>query len=279
VSSGRIREVLDTQPTIHDPEAPVALDRHSEERGLVEFRDVEFRYPGAEEPVLRGVSFTAAPGETTAIVGSTGSGKTTVVNLIPRFYDATEGAVLVDGVDVRSLAREDLWAEIGVVPQKAFLFSGTVGSNVRFGKADATEDEIWRALDIAQARDFVEEMDGGLDAEITQGGTNVSGGQRQRLAIARAIVKDAPIYVFDDSFSALDFTTDARLRAALDRNIRRATKIIVAQRVGTILNADRIVVMDAGRVVGIGTHRELLDTNETYREIVYSQLSEAEAVA
>jgi ATP-binding cassette, subfamily B, multidrug efflux pump len=279
VSSGRIREVLDTEPTIHDPAEPVELDPSSPARGSIEFRDVEFRYPGAEEPVLRGISFTALPGETLAIVGSTGSGKSTLINLIPRFYDATSGAVLVDGVDVRDLAREDLWAEIGMIPQKAFLFGGSVRTNLRFGKADATDDDLWLALDIAQGRDFVEEMDGGLDASIAQGGSNVSGGQRQRLAIARAIVKGAPIYVFDDSFSALDFATDARLRAALDKNLRRATKIIVAQRVGTILNADRIVVMDAGQVVGIGTHRELLESNETYREIVYSQLSEAEAVA
>ena len=279
VSSGRIREVLDTQPSIHDPADPVRLDPDSPERGVVEFRDLEFRYPTAEQPVLRGVSFRAAPGETTAIVGSTGSGKSTLINLIPRFYDATAGAVLVDGVDVRDLDREDLWGEIGVIPQKAFLFSGTVGSNLRFGKADATDDELWLALDIAQARDFVEAMEGGLDAPITQGGTNVSGGQRQRLAIARAVVKRAPIYIFDDSFSALDFATDARLRDALDRNLHRATKIIVAQRVGTILTADRIVVMDAGQVVGVGTHRELLESNETYREIVYSQLSAAEAVA
>jgi len=279
VSAGRIREVIDTEPTIHDPAEPVTLDPHSAERGIVEFRNVAFHYPGAEQPVLHNVSFRARPGETTAIVGSTGSGKSTLINLIPRFYDASAGTVLVDGVDVSTVDREDLWAEIGVIPQRAFLFSGTVGSNLRFGKADATEDELWRALDIAQGRDFVEEMDGGLDAPITQGGTNVSGGQRQRLAIARAIVKGAPIYVFDDSFSALDFATDARLRQALDRNLGRATKIIVAQRVGTILSADQIVVMDAGQVVGIGTHRELLESNETYREIVYSQLSESEAVA
>ncbi len=279
VSSGRIREVLDTEPTIHDPASPVAIDPESPERGVIEFRDVEFRYPGAEQPVLRGVSFRAAAGETTAIVGSTGSGKSTLVNLIPRFYDATGGQVLIDGIDVRDLRRDDLWSEIGLVPQRAFLFSGTVASNLRFGKADATDDEIWRALDIAQGRDFVEEMDGTLDAPISQGGTNVSGGQRQRLAIARAVVKGPPIYVFDDSFSALDFATDARLRSALDRNLSRATKIIVAQRVGTILNADQIVVLDAGQVVGIGTHRELLESNETYREIVYSQLSASEAVA
>ena len=279
VSSGRIREILDTEPTIHDPASPVALDLESAERGVVEFRDLEFSYPGAEQPVLRGVSFRAAPGDTTAIVGSTGSGKSTLVNLIPRFYDATSGQVLIDGIDVRDLRRDDLWSEIGLVPQRAFLFSGTVATNLRFGKADATDDEIWRALDIAQGRDFVEEMEGRLDAPINQGGTNVSGGQRQRLAIARAVVKSPPIYVFDDSFSALDFATDARLRSALDRNLRRATKIIVAQRIGTILNADQIVVLDAGQVVGIGTHRELLETNETYREIVYSQLSEAEAAA
>jgi ATP-binding cassette subfamily B protein len=280
VSSARIREVLDTEPTIRDPERPVPLDAApAAERGVVEFRDVEFRYPGAEEPVLRGISFRAGPGETTAIVGSTGSGKSTLINLIPRFYDATGGSVLVDGVDVRELAREDLWSRIGLIPQKAFLFAGTVAANLRFGDQRATDDELWLALDIAQGRDFVEDMDGRLDAEITQGGTNVSGGQRQRLAIARALVKKAGIFVFDDSFSALDFTTDARLRAALGRQLGGATVIIVAQRVGTIMTADRIVVMDAGRVVGIGTHTELLESNETYREIVYSQLSEAEAVA
>ena len=279
VSSGRIREVLDTEPSIHDPAIPVDPTPDGPERGVVEFRDVEFRYPGAEQPVLRGISFRAPPGRTTAIVGSTGSGKSTLVNLVPRFYDATSGTVLVDGIDVRAMKREDVWAKIGLIPQKAFLFSGTVASNLRFGKADATDDELWRALEIAQGRDFVGEMPGGLDAEIAQGGTNVSGGQRQRLSIARAVVKDAPIYVFDDSFSALDFATDARLRAALDRELGHATVIIVAQRVGTILNADQIIVMDDGAVVGIGTHRELLEANETYREIVYSQLSEAEAVA
>jgi ATP-binding cassette subfamily B protein len=279
VSAGRIQEVLETVPSIADPVHPVSPPVDGLDRGVVEFRDVEFRYPGAEEPVLRGISFRAAPGQTTAIVGSTGSGKSTLVNLIPRFYDATKGTVLVDGVDVRAMNREDVWARIGMIPQKAFLFAGTVGSNLRFGKADATDDELWRALDIAQGRDFVEEMEGQLEATISQGGTNVSGGQRQRLAIGRAIVKGAPIYVFDDSFSALDFATDARLRQALDKNLGRATKIIVAQRVGTILNADQIVVLDAGEVVGIGTHRQLLESNETYREIVYSQLSEQEAVA
>jgi ATP-binding cassette subfamily B multidrug efflux pump len=279
VSAGRILEVLETAPSIHDPDEPVVPDPAGPERGVVEFRGVEFRYPGAQEPVLRDISFRAEPGRTTAIVGSTGSGKSTLINLIPRFYDATSGAVLVDGVDIRTMDREDLWAQIGVIPQKAFLFGGTVSSNLRFGKTDATDDELWHALEIAQARDFVGEMDGGLEASITQGGSNVSGGQRQRLAIARAVVKDAPIYIFDDSFSALDFATDARLRAALGRELGGATVIIVAQRVGTILNADQILVMDDGRIVGSGTHRELLETNETYREIVYSQLSEAEAVA
>ena len=279
VSSGRIREVLDTAPSIHDPEVPIVPDPAGPDRGVVEFRNVDFGYPGAEQPVLRGISFRAEPGRTTAIVGSTGSGKSTLVNLIPRFYDATTGSVLVDGVDVRTMDREDVWARIGVIPQKAFLFGGTVASNLRFGDGDATDDALWRALGIAQGRDFVSEMEGGLEAPITQGGSNVSGGQRQRLAIARAIVKDAGIYIFDDSFSALDFATDARLRAALDRELGGATVIIVAQRVGTILNADRIIVMDGGRIVGSGTHRELLETNETYREIVYSQLSEAEAVA
>ncbi|HSL33699.1 MAG TPA: ABC transporter ATP-binding protein [Candidatus Limnocylindrales bacterium] len=278
VSAGRILEVLEMEPTIRDPDVSV-VPSDPLQRGVVEFRDVEFRYPGAEDPVLRGISFRAAPGETTAIVGSTGSGKSTLINLIPRFYDATTGSVIVDGVDVRDRDRADLWARIGLVPQKAFLFAGTVASNVRFGKAEATEEELWHALEIAQAKDFVEEMEGGLDAPITQGGSNVSGGQRQRLAIARAVVKGPPIYVFDDSFSALDFATDARLRAALAREVRSATVIIVAQRVGTIMNADRIVVMDGGEVVGVGTHAELLGENETYREIVYSQLSESEAVA
>lgn len=279
VSSTRIREVLDTKPSIHDPATPVVPDPAGPERGVVEFRNVDFGYPGAEQPVLHDLSFRAEPGQTTAIVGSTGSGKSTLVNLIPRFYDATAGSVLVDGVDVRAMDREVLWSRIGVIPQKAFLFGGTVSSNLRFGHDTATDDELWHALAIAQGKDFVGEMDGALDAPITQGGSNVSGGQRQRLAIARAIVKDAGIYVFDDSFSALDFVTDARLRAALSRELGGATVIIVAQRVGTILNADRIIVMDAGRIVGSGTHRELLETNQTYREIVYSQMSESEAVA
>jgi ATP-binding cassette subfamily B protein len=273
VSAGRIREVLDTEPAIRDPAEPVSPARH----GRVEFRDVEFRYPGAEEPVLHHVSFEANPGETTAIVGSTGSGKSTVINLIPRLYDVTGGAVLVDGVDVREMDRSDLWRRIGVVPQKAFLFAGTVASNLRYGDEEADADALWHALDIAQAREFVAEMTDGLQAAITQGGTNVSGGQRQRLAIARALAHRPDVYIFDDSFSALDFRTDARLRAAIDRELAGATVIIVAQRVGTILHADRIVVLDVGRVVGIGRHDELMETCETYREIVLSQITEEEA--
>jgi ATP-binding cassette subfamily B protein len=279
VSAGRITEVLDKEPSVRDPAIPVRLPAPARTGGHLEFRDVEFRYPGAEQPVLRDISFEIRPGETVAVVGGTGSGKSTLINLIPRFYDVSSGQLLVDGVDVRELDREDLWARIGFIPQKSFLFSGTVASNLRFGAQEATDDELWNALEIAQGRDFVAEMEGGLEAPITQGGTNVSGGQRQRLAIARALVKHAGIVIFDDSFSALDFSTDARLRAALGRELAWASVVIVAQRVGTIMNADRILVMDAGRIVGIGTHAELLAANETYREIVYSQLSESEAVA
>jgi ATP-binding cassette subfamily B multidrug efflux pump len=272
VSAGRIREVLVTEPTIWDPEQPVSPERG----GRVEFRDVTFGYPGAEEPVLRNISFTANPGETVAVVGSTGSGKTTLINLLPRFYDATGGTVMVDGEDVRSLDRQDLWRRIGMVPQKGYLFGGTVASNLRYGDGEATDDEMWRYLDIAQGREFVTEMPEQLEAPIAQGGTNVSGGQRQRLAIARALAKRPEIYVFDDSFSALDFRTDARLRAALGRELGNATVIIVAQRVGTILHADRIVVLEDGRVAGIGTHEMLMRTCETYREIVLSQVTEEE---
>jgi ATP-binding cassette, subfamily B, multidrug efflux pump len=278
VSAKRINEVLGTVPSLVDPISPVTPSDPAQ-RGAVEFKDVGFRYPGAEESVLSGITFLAEAGRTTAIVGSTGSGKSTLVNLVPRFYDATEGQVLVDGVDVRELDREALWARLGVVPQKAFLFRGTVASNLRFGDADASEADLWRALDIAQARDFVATMEGALDAPISQGGANLSGGQRQRLAIARAVARRAGIMIFDDSFSALDVGTDARLRAALTRELAGTTVIVVAQRIGTIMRADRIVVLDAGRVVGIGTHDELLASNETYREIVESQLSPAEAVA
>jgi len=273
VSAGRIGEVLETEPSIAAPAHPVTELR---ERGTVELVDVGFRYPGAEQPVLMDVSLRAEAGQMLAIIGSTGAGKTTLVNLLPRLFDATSGSVRVDGVDVARLDPELLWSRIGLVPQKPYLFSGTVASNLRYGKPDAGEEELWRALEIAQAADFVREMDGGLDAPIAQGGTNVSGGQRQRLAIARALVKRPEIYVFDDSFSALDLATDARLRAALRREVDGATFVIVAQRVSTIIDADRIVVLDGGRVVGSGTHEELLAGNATYLEIVNSQLTAEE---
>lgn len=272
VSAGRINEVLDTVPSITDPVSPVSPARS----GRVELRDVSFSYPGAEDAVLRGISFEARPGQTTAIVGSTGAGKTTLVNLIPRLYDATSGSVLVDGVDVRQLDRQDLWRRIGMVPQKAYLFGGTIASNLRYGDESADDASLWQALDIAQGREFVAAMEEGLEAPVSQGGTNVSGGQRQRLAIARALVHRPDVYVFDDSFSALDFRTDARLRAALDRELGDATVIIVAQRIGTILHADQIVVLDEGRVADIGTHQQLMARCETYREIVLSQVTEEE---
>jgi ATP-binding cassette subfamily B multidrug efflux pump len=273
VSAQRIRAVLTTDPSVNDPEVPAA---EAGRKGCIEFKDVEFRYPGAEHPVLCGISFSARPGEVTAIIGSTGSGKSTLINLIPRLYDITSGSIELDGVDIREMRREDLWRKIGFVPQKAFLFSGTVASNLRYGKADATDDEVWHALQVAQAKTFVSEMPEGLEAPISQGGSSVSGGQRQRLAIARALVKDPEVYVFDDSFSALDFKTDSMLRAALKKEITHATTIIVAQRVSTIMRADRIIVLDAGAIAGIGTHEELMETNAIYREIVFSQLSEEE---
>jgi ATP-binding cassette subfamily B protein len=269
VSAERIGEVLDSTSTLERPANPVAAFPAP---GEVVFDDVAFSYPGAEAPVVSGISFTAAPGETVAIVGSTGAGKTTLISLIPRLFDVTGGAVRVGGVDVREADLDELWRGIGLVPQRPFLFSGTVASNLRFGREDATDDELWRALEIAQGRDFVAEMEGGLDARIAQGGTNVSGGQRQRLAIARAIVHRPRVLVFDDSFSALDLTTDARLRKALWDELPDVTKIVVAQRVSTITGADRIVVLEDGRMVGLGTHDELVQTSSTYREIVESQL-------
>ncbi|GAB3409231.1 ABC transporter ATP-binding protein [Schumannella luteola] len=274
VSADRIGEVLETQPSVATPADPV---RETAGTGDVELRNATFAYPGADQPVLRSVSFTARRGETTAIIGSTGSGKTTLIGLLPRLFDVTGGEVLVDGVDVRRLDPDLLWGRIGLVPQKAYLFSGTIASNLRYGNPEASDEELWTALDIAQARDFVEELPDGLDAPIAQGGTNVSGGQRQRLAIARALVKRPEVYVFDDSFSALDTATDARLRAALDRSVGDATRIVVAQRVSTIVDADQILVLDDGEIVGRGTHDELLQTSEEYAEIVASQLTAEEA--
>ena len=270
VCADRIVEVLDTDPSVHPPAVPVAPARLD---GVVEFDGAGFRYPGAAAPVLSGVTFTARPGETTAVIGSTGAGKSTLVSLVPRLFDVTEGAVRVDGVDVREREPAELLARIGWVPQKAFLFSGTIASNLRMGAPDAGDAELWRALEIAQAAGFVRER--GLDAQIDQGGTNVSGGQRQRLAIARALVRRPAVYVFDDAFSALDLSTDARLRAALAPETRDATVIIVAQRVSTVRDADRIVVLEDGHVVGVGRHEELLEHCPTYREIVDSQMEVA----
>ena len=273
-SAGRLEEVVNTIPSIEEPAEPVQPQALT---GQVEFRNVTFGYPGGEKPVLQNIDFKLQPGQTTAIIGGTGSGKTTLLNLIPRFFDISEGHLFVDGVDVREQSLEHLWGRLGVVPQRAYLFSGTVASNLRFGKEDATDEELWHALEVAQARDFVEAMPGGLNAPIDQGGTNVSGGQRQRLAIARALVKRPAVYLFDDCFSALDAGTDARLRAALRGDTRDATVLIVAQRVSTIMHADRIVVLDEGRVEGVGTHEELMASSEPYREIVDSQLGEAVA--
>ncbi len=271
VCAERIQEVLDTRPSVDEPHPRVAV-RELPTRAAVEFDRVTFRYPGAEAPVLEDVSLVAQPGQLTAIVGSTGAGKTTLLNLVPRLFDATSGTVRIGGVDVRDLDLQVLWDQVGLVPQKPYLFSGTVASNLRHAKPDATDAELWEALTIAQAADFVRAMPGELDAPITQGGTNVSGGQRQRLAIARAVVRRPNIYLFDDSFSALDLATDARLRAALGPVTADATVLVVAQRVSTILHADQIVVLEDGRVVGLGTHARLLETCVTYREIVESQM-------
>jgi ATP-binding cassette subfamily B protein len=270
VSADRIGEVLDTEPSVVPPAAGVT---ELSQVGRVELRGATFSYPGAEQPVLRDVSFVAKRGETTAIIGSTGSGKTTLVNLLPRLFDVTGGQVLIDGIDVRELDPDTLWSKIGLVPQRAYLFSGTVASNLRYGNPDATDEDLWAALEIAQGRDFVEAMPEKLEAPIAQGGTNVSGGQRQRLAIARALVKRPEIYVFDDSFSALDTATDQRLRAALEREVTDATVIVVAQRVSTIIDADQIIVLEDGAIVGRGTHEELLQTSSEYAEIVNSQLA------
>lgn len=276
VSAERINAVLGTSSSVVPPELPVeTVTRHGE----VAFEDVSFAYPGAEVPVLADISLHVRPGETTAIIGSTGAGKTTLVNLVPRLFDVTAGRVLVDGVDVRDLDPDLLWSRIGLVPQRPYLFSGTVASNLRLGNPDATDDELWHALEVAQARDFVERMPDGLESPISQGGTNVSGGQRQRLAIARALVRQPEIYVFDDSFSALDVSTDAALRAALADETGDAAVIVVAQRVSTIRSAEQIIVLDDGRIVGIGTHEELLETCPTYAEIVESQFKAEEVAA
>jgi ATP-binding cassette, subfamily B, multidrug efflux pump len=276
VCAERIQEVLGTDSSVLPPAVPI---KELSATGVVAFQDTEFTYPGAASPVLRKISFTAEPGQTTAIIGSTGAGKSTLISLIPRLFDATGGSVKVDRVEVRDCDPELLWSRIGLVPQKAFLFTGTVASNLRYGNPDATDEELWRALRVAQAEDFVREMPGQLEASISQGGTNVSGGQRQRLAIARALVKRPEIYVFDDSFSALDVATDARLRAALRRETADAAVILVGQRVATIADADKIVVLEHGEIVGSGTHEELLENCPTYAEIVDSQLSAEEAAA
>jgi ATP-binding cassette subfamily B protein len=274
VSAGRIADVLDTKLEIVDPADPKHFP--SDSKGKVEFDHVSFRYPGAEEDILHDISFTALPGQTTAIIGSTGSGKSTVVNLIPRFYDVTSGAILVDGLDIREVKQSDLRDKIGYIPQRGMLFSGTIESNLRYADENASLESIEQAASIAQATEFISTMPAGLDTEISQGGTNVSGGQKQRLAIARALVKRPPIYIFDDSFSALDFKTDSALRKALKESTGKSTVLIVAQRISTIKTAEQIIVVDDGRVVGKGTHKELMDTCETYREIALSQLSKEE---
>lgn len=274
-SAVRINEVLNIAPQIKDPEKAENVDN---KKGYVEFQNVTFSYPGAEQPALSYISFSAKPGEVTAIIGGTGSGKSTLINLIPRFYDIDSGSILIDGVDIRSLSQKHLRDKIGLVPQKALLFSGSIADNIRFGKEKAADDEVRRAADIAQATDFIENLKDGFESVISQGGTNVSGGQKQRLSIARALVKRSEIYVFDDSFSALDFKTDAKLRQALKEETVNATVLIVAQRVSTIMDADRIIVLHEGKVAGIGRHHELLKSCQVYKEIVSSQLTEEEIV-
>ncbi|WP_195983690.1 ABC transporter ATP-binding protein [Clostridium sp. D33t1_170424_F3] len=274
VSGGRIAEVLETEPTVRDAEQPVRLKGRA--KGKIEFRDVSFRYSNAEDDVLQDISFTALPGQTTAFIGSTGSGKSTLINLIPRFYDVTSGKILLDGVDVRKIPQHELRENIGYVPQKGILFSGDIASNLRYGSPDATDREIERSAEVAQAAEFIQNMPDGLHTDISQGGTNVSGGQKQRLSIGRALTKRAPVYIFDDSFSALDFKTDAALRRALKKDTGDSTVLIVAQRVSTIMDAEQIIVLDEGKIVGIGTHKELMRTCGTYQEIARSQLSEEE---
>ena len=272
-SADRINEVLDMYPEINDPENPVET---KDKKGYIEFKNVCYKYPGAEECAIKNISFSACPGETTALIGGTGSGKTTLVSMIPRFYDAEEGEILIDGVSIKDMTQEHLRKKIGYIPQKAVLFTGTVAENIRYGKTDATIEEVEHAAVTAQAMEFIEEREGKFDSIISQGGTNISGGQKQRLSIARALVRKPEIYIFDDSFSALDFKTDAKLRKALKSETSESTVIIVAQRVSTIMNSDRIIVLDKGNISGIGTHKELLKSNDIYREIVASQLSEEE---
>jgi ATP-binding cassette subfamily B protein len=272
-SAVRINEVLDLKPEIVDP---VPAKQPGDQRGQVEFQDVTFSYPGAEIPAISHISFTTGPGEVTAIIGGTGSGKSTLINLIPRFYDIDSGCILVDGVDIREMTMHDLRRRIGFVPQTPILFSGTIAGNIRYGKDDASDEEVTHAAEVAQASEFIVALPDGFDSEVAQGGTNLSGGQKQRLSIARALVRKPGIYILDEAFSALDFKTDARLRAALKKETTASTVIIIAQRVGTVMDSDRIIVLDGGQIVGMGKHRDLLDTCQVYREIVSSQLSEEE---
>jgi ATP-binding cassette subfamily B protein len=274
VSIQRIGEILKTKNSIKESNNPKKFNKQSE--GKIEYKNVSFAYPDSEEPVIKNISFTANPGETTAFIGSTGSGKSTVINLLPRFYDVTEGEILIDGINIKDVSLRDLRDRIGYVPQKGYLFSGTIKSNLFFGKEDATEEELKEASEIAQAYDFISEYKKGFDNPITQGGTNVSGGQKQRLSIARALVKNPSIYIFDDSFSALDMKTERNLRKALSKKTKDSTVLIVTQKIGTVMNADKIVVLDEGEIVGVGRHEELLEECEVYREIALSQLSKEE---
>jgi ATP-binding cassette subfamily B protein len=274
VSADRVNEVIDTEPIIKDPKKPISAENlHG---GVVEFKNVTFCYPGADTPALENISFKTNPGETTAIIGSTGSGKSTLINLIPRFYDVSSGEILLDGVDVRKYKLEDLYSKIGYVPQKSVLFSGTVESNIKYGAPKATDNEVEKTIEISQAEEFINNLKGKFKAPIAEGGSNVSGGQKQRLSIARAIIRKPEIYIFDDSFSALDFKTDAMLRQALKDEIKNKTVLLVAQRISTVLSAEKIIVLDEGKIVGVGTHEQLLKNCNIYREIAYSQLSEDE---
>jgi ATP-binding cassette subfamily B protein len=280
VAAERVREVLATKASILDKHESELVKREKEEwQGLIEFHDVSFRFPDANEDVLEHISFNAIPGQTTAVIGSTGSGKSTLINLIPRLFDVTTGYITIDGIDIRDISQHDLRSILGVVPQKGILFSGDIRSNLRFGSDEISDDEMIRAADIAQATAFIQEREGHYDSPISQGGTNVSGGQKQRLSIARAVTKDPKVFIFDDSFSALDYKTDAALRRALNEHLGGTTVLIVAQRIATILHADKILVLDEGRIVGEGTHKELLESCEVYREIALSQLSQAELSA